>query len=96
MTPLRWAVENNLPDTVVKMLKIGVSATLHKCDPATGRNPLGIAVQAQNREMTKLLLAHGADPQLQDLDYRVALDYLPQDLPEDKRRKWEELMQKRT
>jgi uncharacterized protein len=96
MTPLRWTAENNRLDWMERILQIGVPNTLHKSDPFTGRNPLGIAVHTGNKEMTKLLLAYGADPQFEDIDRRKAQDYLTDDLPEAERREWESLLQKPT
>ncbi len=82
-TPLMYAAHFNLLESAESLLNFGANPNRQttKSSPEVGvriagRSALMYAAENSDRRMIELLLAHGADRQLQDTDGRRAQDYL--------------------
>ena len=67
-SPLRWCAENGYLEMARLLLLCGATKTMHESGGPTGQNALGFAVARLNVDMVRLLLAHGADPRIEDVD----------------------------
>ncbi len=67
-SPLRWCTENGYLEMARLLLLCGATKTIHESGGPTGLNALGFAVNSLNVDMVRLLLAHGADPRIEDVD----------------------------
>jgi ankyrin repeat protein len=66
--PLRWCAENGYLEMARLLLLCGATQTIHEGAGPTGMNALGFAATRLNVDMVRLLLAHGADPRIEDVD----------------------------
>jgi len=66
--PLRWCAEKGYLEMARLLLLCGATKTIHEGAGPTGMNALGFAVTRLNVDMVRLLLAHGADPRIEDVD----------------------------
>lgn len=67
-SPLRWCAEKAYLEMARLLLLCGATKTMHESGGPTGLNALGFAVTRLNVDMVRLLLAHGADPRIEDVD----------------------------
>lgn len=67
-SPLRWCAEKGYLEMARLLLLCGATKTMHESGGPTGLNALGFAVTRLNVDMVRLLLAHGADPRIEDVD----------------------------
>lgn len=66
-TTLYWAIQECVPETAQRMLKLGADANAPYLTPGGNIHTLlGIAVETGQFELAKVLLAHGADPNGRD------------------------------
>ncbi len=87
-SPLRICVQKRNLEMARLLLLCGANKTIHEAGGAAGMNALGLAADGLDVEMVKLLLAHGADPHVEDSDGMTVFDHLRSverrtDLPED-------------
>ena len=82
-SPLRICMEKEYMEMARLLLLCGANKTIHEV-VAGGMTALGLAVHWLNVEMVKLLLAHGADPHVEDEDRMTVFEHLRiMDLPDD-------------
>jgi uncharacterized protein len=82
-SPLRLCMEKEYLEMARLLLLCGANKTIHK-PVGGGMTALGLAAYWLNVEMVKLLLAHGADPHVEDIDRMTVFEHLQHmDLPED-------------
>ena len=82
-SPLRFCVQKGYLEMARLLLLCGANKTINKT-VGGGMTPLGLAAYWLNLEMVKLLLAHGADPHVEDIDRMTVFEHLQQmDLPVD-------------
>jgi ankyrin repeat protein len=74
-SPVRWWVERGDRDMVALLLRCG--GVPNTPGGLNGMTALGMAAHQLDVPMLKLLIAHGADPQATDADYRTARERLP-------------------
>ena len=67
-SPLRWCTENGYLEMARLLLLCGATKTIHESGGPTGLNALGFAASGLHVDMVRLLLAHGADPRIEDVD----------------------------
>jgi len=67
-SPLRWCAEHGHLEMARLLLLCGATKTIHEGAGPTGLNALGFAATRLNVDMVRLLLAHGADPRIEDVD----------------------------
>jgi uncharacterized protein len=82
-SPLRLCVQEGLLEMAQLLLHCGASKTIDEAGGSPGMNALGYAATRLNVEMVRLLLAHGANPQVWDNDKRTPLDRLRRVSPPD-------------
>ncbi|MBK9258327.1 MAG: ankyrin repeat domain-containing protein [Polyangiaceae bacterium] len=87
-SPLRFCALNGLLEMARLLLNCGAGKTIHEAGGSAGMNALGTAAYWLDVEMVKLLLAHGADPHIEDNDSDTVFDRLRwkeqlMDQPED-------------
>lgn len=88
-SPLRFCAQHGLLQSGLLemarlLLQCGATKTIHEAGGGAGMNALGQAVYWLDVEMVRLLLAHGADPNVPDADRMTAFDHLRlTDPPED-------------
>jgi len=75
-SPLRYCAQNGLLEMARLLLYCGATKTIHEAGGSTGMNALGMAAYWLNVEMVRLLLAHGADPNVEDNDWDTVFDRL--------------------
>lgn len=75
-SPLRICVDKGYLEMARLLLLCGATKTIHEASGASSMNALGIAAYWFKIEMVRLLLAHGADPHVEDIDGRTVFDYL--------------------
>lgn len=89
-SPLRLCSQKGQLEVARLLLLCGADRTIHEAGGLAGMNALGLAVDTLNVEMVKLLLAHGADPHVQDADRMTVFDHLrlrdPPEEPADQKR----------
>ncbi len=82
-SPLRCCLEKEYLEMARLLLLCGANKTIHEV-VAGGMTALGLAVHWLNVEMVRLLLAHGADPHVEDEDRMTVFEHLRiMDLPDD-------------
>jgi uncharacterized protein len=74
-SPLRICVEKEYLEMARLLLLCGASKTINEA-VAGGMTALGLAAYWLNVDMVRLLLAHGADPRVEDADRRTVFDHL--------------------
>jgi hypothetical protein len=74
--PLRWCAEHGHLEMARLLLLCGATKTIHESGGPTGMNALGFAATRLNVDMVRLLLAHGADPRIEDVDYTTTFRLL--------------------
>jgi hypothetical protein len=72
ITPLNYFIQNRDRKRVACLLKLGADATAR--DPRGGGTPLHPAAWSGNPEIIRLLVQHGAEPDVRDNEGRTALD----------------------
>ncbi|MEZ4293368.1 MAG: ankyrin repeat domain-containing protein [Polyangiaceae bacterium] len=83
-SPLRFCAQEGFVDMARLLLLCGATKTIDEWGGERAMTALGLAARGLHVEMVKLLLAHGADPQGQDVDRFTPLDCLAfVDSPED-------------
>jgi len=83
-SPLRLCAQNGYLEMARILLLCGATKTIDEWGGERAMTALGLAARGLHVEMVKLLLAHGADPQGQDVDRYTPLDCLRfVDLPEE-------------
>lgn len=88
-SPLRFCVQKGYLEMARLLLLCGANKTIHEAGGGgSGMNALGMAAYWFDVEMVRLLLAHGADPHVEDADGWTVFDKLQMrvgrtDLPED-------------
>lgn len=75
-SPLRFCAQNGLLEMARLLLYCGAIKTIHEAGGSAGMNALGQAVYWLDVEMVRLLLAHGADPNVLDYDRMTPFDHL--------------------
>jgi ankyrin repeat protein len=75
-SPLRFCADNRLLEMARLLLHCGAGKTIHEAGGLAGMNALGLAVYGLHVDMVRLLLAHGADPHVQDADRMTVFDHL--------------------
>jgi hypothetical protein len=76
-SPLRFCVEKGYLDMAQLLLRCGATKTVNKAGGGgSDMTVLGVAAYWLDVEMVRLLLAHGADPNVEDIDQRTVFDYL--------------------
>lgn len=75
-SPLRICAHEGYLEMARLLLLCGATKTIDEWGGARPMTALGLAARGLHVEMVKLLLAHGADPQGQDVDWRTPLDCL--------------------
>ena len=88
MSPLRFCVQKSLLEIARLLLLCGATKTMYETGGSSDMHALGQAVYFLDVEMVRLLLAHGADPNVEDNDRKTVFERLPSkerlmDLPED-------------
>jgi uncharacterized protein len=83
-SPLRFCALNGLLEMARLLLHCGANKSIHEGAIPAGMNALGFAATRLNIEMVKLLLTHGADPLIEDMDdmttfKRLGYARLPED-----------------
>lgn len=68
ISPLRFCAQEGLLEMARLLLRCGAIKTLHEAGGAAGMNALGLAATWLHADMVQLLLAHGADPNVEDND----------------------------
>ncbi|MBK9266964.1 MAG: ankyrin repeat domain-containing protein [Polyangiaceae bacterium] len=82
-SPLRFCIEKEYLEMARLLLLCGANKNINKT-VGGGMTALGLAAYWLNVEMVKLLLAHGADPHVEDIDRMTVFEHLRHmDLPED-------------
>jgi ankyrin repeat protein len=66
--PLCFCAQNGLLEMARLLLLCGANKTMHEGGQPAHMNALGYAATRLNIDMVKLLLAHGADPLIEDFD----------------------------
>jgi ankyrin repeat protein len=66
--PLCFCAQYGLLEMARLLLLCGANKTMHEGGPPAHMNALGYAATRLNVDMVKLLLAHGADPLIEDFD----------------------------
>jgi uncharacterized protein len=74
-SPLRTCIEKEYPEIARLLLLCGANKTIQD-RVAGGMTALGLAAYWLNVEMVKLLLAHGADPHVEDEDRMTVFELL--------------------
>lgn len=83
-SPLRVCADKGYLEMARLLLLCGATRTVDEWGGERAMTALGLAARGLHVEMVKLLLAHGADPQAQDVDRHTPLDCLRfVDSPED-------------
>ena len=88
-SPLRICVQKGYLEMARLLLLCGATKTIHEAGGGgSGMNALGMAAYWLNIDMVRLLLAHGADPHVEDSDGWTVFDKLQMreertDLPDD-------------
>ena len=83
-SPLRVCADKGYLESARLLLLCGATKTIDEWGGERAMTALGLAARGLHVEMVKLLLAHGADPQGQDVDRFTPLDCLRfVDSPED-------------
>lgn len=83
-SPLRFCARNGLLEMARLLLHCGANKTIHEAGGDTGMIALGMAAYWLHVDMVKLLLAHGADPNVPDNDRMTVFDHLRlMDPPDD-------------
>lgn len=83
-SPLRLCAQNGYLEMARLLLHCGASKSIHEAGGSAGMNALGLAATWLHVDMVRLLLAHGADPHVQDIDRMTVFDHLRHlSLPED-------------
>lgn len=67
-SPLRWCAEKGYLEMARLLLLCGATKTIHEGAGPSGMNALGFAATRLHVDMVRLLLAHGADPRIEDVD----------------------------
>ncbi|MET0322295.1 MAG: ankyrin repeat domain-containing protein [Duganella sp.] len=62
--PLHYAVEGDSYQAAQLLLELGANVNRHE-EELIGETPLSLAVQGEYPEIVELLMAHGADPDIQ-------------------------------
>ncbi|MBK9263758.1 MAG: ankyrin repeat domain-containing protein [Polyangiaceae bacterium] len=75
-SPLRICADKGYLEMARLLLLCGANKTIHDAGGAAGMNALGLAAYGLDVEMVKLLLAHGADPRVEDADRMTVFDHL--------------------
>jgi ankyrin repeat protein len=75
-SPLRLCADNGLLEMARLLLHCGAGKTIHEAGGSAGMNALGLAAYGLHVDMVRLLLAHGADPHVQDADRMTVFDHL--------------------
>lgn len=73
---LRQGADANAWDEARTVTPIMTAVGFNEAGGLAGMNALGLAADALDVEMVKLLLAHGADPHVQDADRMTVFDHL--------------------
>lgn len=73
---LRICASNGLLEMARLLLHCGAGKTIHEAGGSAGMNALGLAATWLHVDMVRLLLAHGADPHVEDADRTTVLDHL--------------------
>lgn len=68
-SPLRFYAESGYLEMARLLLLCGATKTIHESGGSAGMNALGYAATRLHVDMVRLLLAHGADPRIEDVDY---------------------------
>ncbi len=76
-SPLRYCAHEGLLEMARLLLICGATRTIDEWGGPGALTALSFAARGLHVEMVKLLLAHGADPQGQNVDRAIPLDYLP-------------------
>ena len=89
-SPLRVCADKGYLEMARLLLLCGATKTIDEWGGERAMTALGLAVRGLHVEMVKLLLEYGADPQRQNVDRMIPLDYLefvvaPQDPPNQER-----------
>jgi uncharacterized protein len=83
-SPLRICADKGYLEMARVLLLCGANKKIHEAGGAAGMNALGLAADRLNVDMVRLLLAHGADPNVLDNDRMTVFDHLRlMDPPED-------------
>jgi hypothetical protein len=82
-SPLRFCADKGYLEMARLLLLSGATKTIHEAGGSAGMNALGLAAYALNVGIVRLLLAHGADPLVEDNDRRTPLDRLRRLSPTD-------------
>ena len=75
-SPLRICVQKGNLEMARLLLLCGATKTIHEAGGAGGMNALGMAAYWLDVDMVRLLLAHGADPNVLDNDRMTVFDNL--------------------
>lgn len=76
-SPLRVCAQKGYLEMARLLLLCGANKTIHEAGGGgSDFNALGMAAYSLNVDMVRLLLAHGADPHVEDIDQRTVFDYL--------------------
>jgi ankyrin repeat protein len=75
-SPLRHCADSGLLEMARLLVQCGADKTIHEAGGSAGMNALGLAAYGLHVEMVRLLLAHGADPHVQDADHINVFDHL--------------------
>jgi hypothetical protein len=75
-SPLRYCAQEGFLEMARLLLLCGATKTIDEWGGPGALTALGFAARGLHVEMVKLLLAHGADPQGQNVDRLTPLDYL--------------------
>jgi uncharacterized protein len=75
-SPLRYCAQEGFLEMAGLLLRSGATKTIDEWGGPGALTALGFAARGLHVEMVKLLLAHGADPQGQNVDGMTPLDYL--------------------
>lgn len=76
VSPLRICADKGYLEMARLLLLCGATKTIHEAGGGSDMNVLGLAAYRLNVDMVRLLLAHGADPNFEDIDARTVSDYL--------------------
>lgn len=76
-SPLRICAQKGYLEMARLLLLCGATKTIHEAGGGgSDFNALGMAAYSLNVEMVRLLLTHGADPNVEDIDCRTVFDSL--------------------